>query len=105
MLRGGGSAAYVHFASQMRMNAAAHELRSVDQQSRRYSLFQAVAFEVANLLADQHHVARGLLVYLSFVDQDCRFQMPRMIVELEPDKSVARRTLQFLNNSRLTWNK
>src|SRR5712692_1321516 len=81
----GDRAAYRDFAGQVRMNTTAYQLRRVDQQSGRYALLKPVAFEVAHFLADQHQIARGLLVHIALVHQNGGFQRGRRIVKFEPD--------------------
>lgn len=78
----GDRAADRDFASQVRMNTAADQLRGVDQQASRYALFEPVTFQVAYLLADQHQIARGLLVDVAFVRQYVHFERRGWVIEL-----------------------
>jgi len=98
----GDRAADRDFASKVRMNAAADQLRGIDQQASRYAFFEAVTLQVANLLADQNQIASRLLVDVAFVYQNVSFEWCWRVIELEPDESLPGRLFQILEDALIT---
>src|SRR5215831_10891977 len=66
----GNGTGYCDVACQVRVDSASDQLSRVNQEPCRYAFFQAMALQVADLFADQHQVAGGLVVDVAFVDQD-----------------------------------
>ena len=70
------------------MDSPAYQLGCVNQEPGRHSFLKSVPLQVPNLFPDQYQVPSGLMIHISFVDQDVAFQLRGRICELQSDEPL-----------------